>query len=44
MLALAPAVLRLERDAGTPVRSLGGKRARRLAERLAALAGRELGG
>jgi len=44
MLALAPAVLRLERDAGTPVRSLGGKPARRLAERLAALAGRELGG
>jgi len=36
-------VLRLERDVGAPVRSLGGEPARRLTARLAALAGRAVG-
>lgn len=40
--ALAPAVLRLEHDAGARVHSLGGGNASTTAARLAALAGREL--
>jgi hypothetical protein len=42
LAAIAPAVLRLRRDAGARVRPLGGNAAASLAERLAALAGREL--
>jgi hypothetical protein len=39
--ALAPAVLRLERDGGARVHPLGGEDARAVARRLAALAGRD---
>jgi hypothetical protein len=42
LAAIAPAVLRLRRDGGARVRPLGGNAAASLAERLAALAGREL--
>ena len=40
--ALAPAVLRLERDRGARVQALGGAGSRAIAERLASLAGRGL--
>ena len=42
LLVLAPAVLRLERDAGARVQALGRERAQAFASRLAALAGRPL--
>jgi GT2 family glycosyltransferase len=40
--ALAPAVMRLRRDAGARLHALGGEDARAIAARLAALAGRQL--
>jgi hypothetical protein len=43
LAALAPAVLRLERDRAAQVHGLGSENARRTARRLAALAGRPLG-
>ena len=41
--SLAPAARRLEHDAGARVHALGGERSRAIAERLARLAGRDLG-
>jgi GT2 family glycosyltransferase len=43
LVALAPAVRRVQRDAGAPVQALGGARAQAEAERIARLAGRRLG-